>query len=209
MHQAISYKRFSSAKQADGDTLRRQADLAEDYCKRHKLKLLDTYLDAGVSGFTGEHISDSGALRSLLDQAKAGRFRPGTYLIVESLDRLSRLEMTTALRLFLDILDMGLVIVTLIDGEHIFTKDRADSDPTALMFAIIILSRANNQSKINRARSIQAWQTARRRAREHKMPEAVEKRGIRGGRGAVFPGRDGQDAGWSIGACGLSEAIRF
>jgi len=41
------------------------------------------------------------------------------------------------------------------------------------------------------------------------MPEAVEKRGIRGGRGAVFRGRDGRDAGWSIGACGLSEAIRF
>jgi len=40
------------------------------------------------------------------------------------------------------------------------------------------------------------------------MPEAVEKRVIGGGRRGVFPGRDGRDTGWSISACGLSEAIR-
>src|ERR1700679_929124 len=115
MQEAISYKRFSTAKQASGDSRRRQTDLAEDYCRRCKLKLVDTYLDAGLSGFTGAHLSDNGALRILVDQAKAGKFKPGTLLIVESLDRLSRLEMSTALRLFLDILDTGLVVVTLID----------------------------------------------------------------------------------------------
>jgi DNA invertase Pin-like site-specific DNA recombinase len=173
MQHAISYRRFSTARQAMGDSTRRQGDLAEEYCERHGLKLVDTYLDAGLSGFSGEHIADNGALKALLDQAKAGRFRRGTLLIVESLDRLSRLEMSTALRLFLDILDMGLVIVTLIDGEQVFTKERVDGDPTALMFALIILSRANNQSKINSERSLQGWQAARRRAREHKIPVSI------------------------------------
>src|SRR5438045_3682434 len=52
---AISYKRFSSPKQGKGDSHRRQTDLTEEYCKRHELRLIDTYLDAGLSGFTGEN----------------------------------------------------------------------------------------------------------------------------------------------------------
>jgi hypothetical protein len=38
--------------------------------------------------------------------------------------------------------------------------------------------------------------------------EAVEKRVMWRERRGVLPGRDGRDAGWSIGAWGLSEAIR-
>jgi hypothetical protein len=40
------------------------------------------------------------------------------------------------------------------------------------------------------------------------MPEGVEKRVMRRERGGVFGSRGGRDAGWSIGAFGLSEAIR-
>src|SRR5713226_2030193 len=104
MHDAVSYKRFSTAKQAMGDSDRRQTELTEQYCKRNNLRLIDTYLDAGLSGFTGENVSDGGALAALLNAAKSGRFKLGTRLIVESLDRLSRREISTAVRLFLDLL---------------------------------------------------------------------------------------------------------
>ena len=133
MPYAISYKRFSTPKQARGDSVRRQSDLTEEYCSRRRLRLVDTYLDAGLSGFTGENMSDGGALRALLHAARDGKFKPGTHLIVESLDRLSRREISTAVRLFLDILDTGLVIVTLIDGEEIFTKRRVDCPASAPM----------------------------------------------------------------------------
>jgi DNA invertase Pin-like site-specific DNA recombinase len=174
MHPAISYKRFSSPRQARGDSERRQTDLTEEYCKRHHLKLLNTYLDAGLSGFTGENMSDGSALRALLNAAQIGKFKPGTRLIVESLDRLSRREISTAVRLFLDILDMGLVIITLIDGEQVFTKERVDTDLTALIIAIVFLSRANNESRNRRERALQAQQTARRKAREKKIPITAE-----------------------------------
>jgi DNA invertase Pin-like site-specific DNA recombinase len=174
MHYAISYKRFSSPKQANGDSHRRQTDLTEEYCKRRRLKLLDTYLDAGLSGFTGANLSDGSALRALLHAAKIGTFKPGTRLIVESLDRLSRREISTAVRLFLDILDTGLVIITLIDGEQVFTKDRVDSDLSALIIAIVYLSRANNESRNRRERALQAQQTARKKARERKIPITAE-----------------------------------
>jgi DNA invertase Pin-like site-specific DNA recombinase len=100
MRDAISYKRFSTPKQMRGDSVRRQSDLAEEYCKRYRLRLIDTYLDAGLSGFTGENLNDGSALRALLHAAKIGKFKPGTRLIVESLDRLSRREISRAIRLF-------------------------------------------------------------------------------------------------------------
>jgi DNA invertase Pin-like site-specific DNA recombinase len=174
MHDAISYKRFSTPKQVRGDSDRRQSDLTTEYCKRNHLRLVDTYLDAGLSGFTGENLNDGSALRTLLHAAKVGKFKPGTRLIVESLDRLSRREITTAVRLFLDILDTGLVIVTLIDGDQVFTKERVDSDLTALIIAIVYLARANNESKNRRERALQAQQTARRKARERKIPITTE-----------------------------------
>ncbi len=82
MADAISYKRFSSRHQALGDSNRRQTDLAEEHCKRHHVRLIDTYLDAGLSGFTGQNVSDSGALKMLLEAARGGKFKPGTLLIV-------------------------------------------------------------------------------------------------------------------------------
>jgi len=174
MHGAISYKRFSSPKQGRGDSDRRQTDLTQDYCRRHRLRLINTYLDAGLSGFSGENLNDGSALRALLHAANAGAFKPGTRLIVESLDRLSRREISLAVRLFLDILDTGLVIVTLIDGEQVFTKKRVDNDLTALIIVIVFLSRANNESKNKRERALQAQQTARRKARERKIPITAE-----------------------------------
>jgi DNA invertase Pin-like site-specific DNA recombinase len=170
MQDAVSYKRFSTPKQGWGDSNRRQTDLAADYCKRHGLRLIDTYLDAGLSGYTGAHLGDGGALRALLEAAKAGKFRRDTYLIVESLDRLSRQEISTAVRLFLDILDTGLVIVTLIDGEQVFTKKRVNSEMTALIIAIVILQRANNESRTRTERVKQAKAVARQKAREQKIP---------------------------------------
>ena len=174
MPYAISYRRFSTPRQARGDSQRRQTDLTEEYCKRRRLRLIDTYLDAGLSGYTGENLNDGSALRSLLAAAKSGRFKSGTHLIVESLDRLSRREISTAIRLFLDILDCGLVIVTLIDGEEVFTKKRVDNDLTALIIAIVYLARANNESRNRSERALQAKRVAREKARERKIPITAE-----------------------------------
>src|SRR5437016_1360669 len=90
MDDAVSYQRFSTAGQARGDSTRRQAKLTAEYCRRNGLRLIDTFLDAGLSAYTGANAGDQGALRALLDAAKVGKLKSGTRLIVESLDRLSR-----------------------------------------------------------------------------------------------------------------------
>lgn len=110
MELAISYKRFSSPAQARGRSEGRQGDETEAYCARRGYRLIESFIDRGFSAFTGEN-SDRGNLKAIMDLARAGRIKRGTHIIVESLDRLSRQEITAALALFLSlIVDAGLII---------------------------------------------------------------------------------------------------
>src|SRR5436309_22849 len=110
-----SYTRFSTPEQAKGDSKRRQDQAAEEFCRRHKL-ILDTTFnlhDAGVSAFKGDHrLNPKHALARFLDAVRSGRIVKGSWLIVENLDRLSREDELKAVRLFMDILDLDIVIAT-------------------------------------------------------------------------------------------------
>jgi DNA invertase Pin-like site-specific DNA recombinase len=52
---AISYIRFSTVAQREGDSTRRQTEATEAYCKKHGLTLTDEYRlkDLGKSAYTG------------------------------------------------------------------------------------------------------------------------------------------------------------
>ena len=101
---AYSYVRFSSAKQADGDSLRRQTAMARDYAERHGLELADlTLRDLGKSAFRGKNAVE-GALGEFIRAVDSGKVEPGSYLLVESLDRLSRDRIMAALNQFADLL---------------------------------------------------------------------------------------------------------
>ena len=136
---AFSYLRFSSPKQADGDSTRRQTALRDGWLRRHPEARLDTALrmtDRGVSGFTGEHRKnpDRHALAAFLKLVDQGRVPRGSYLIVENLDRLSREDIQPALMLFLGLLQAGIRIVQLMPVEQVF-DDKSDS--MQIMLAII------------------------------------------------------------------------
>src|SRR5881227_495642 len=98
---AYSYIRFSHPDQAKGDSLRRQTELRDAWLARNHVSL-DTSLsleDKGVSGYTGEHRDnpDRHALAAFVGLVKKKRIARGSYLIVESLDRLSREDIIPAL----------------------------------------------------------------------------------------------------------------
>lgn len=81
---AYSYVRFSTPKQAQGDSYRRQIQQAKDYCVAHNLALDDkTIEDFGVSAFRGSNRTD-GALGRFIDAVKSGEIERGSYLLVES-----------------------------------------------------------------------------------------------------------------------------
>lgn len=117
--------------QAKGRSEGRQADETEAYCSRKGYKIGETFIDRGFSAYTGEN-SDKGDLKAVLDMAAAGKIKTGTHLVVESLDRISRQEITAALSLFLNIINFGLAIDTTFD-KQIYTKERCDADPFAAM----------------------------------------------------------------------------
>jgi DNA invertase Pin-like site-specific DNA recombinase len=94
---AFSDVRFSHPSQLEGDSPRRQTERTADYCSRNGLTL-DTSLtlrDLGVSAFRGKNAA-VGNFRTFLDAIKTGKVAPGSVLIVESFDRISRQGSTTA-----------------------------------------------------------------------------------------------------------------
>src|SRR5262245_3008634 len=116
---AYSYLRFSTPEQLQGDSYRRQTQLAANYASQNGLTL-DTELtfeDLGVSAFRGRN-AKTGALNAFLRAVEDEVVPYGSFLLVESLDRISRDAVVDAQALFLNIIRSGIVLVTLIDGRQ-------------------------------------------------------------------------------------------
>jgi DNA invertase Pin-like site-specific DNA recombinase len=157
---AYSYLRFSTADQIRGDSLRRQTSLAKEWCQRHKVDLVEDYRDLGISAFHGAN-ADRGALRAFLQKVESGEIEKGSYLIVESLDRLSRTAITDALQMFLGIINSGVVVVTLADDKTYDRERINDGNFTDLIISLTILSRANEESRTKSKRISAAWSNKR------------------------------------------------
>ena len=149
---AYSYLRFSTTEQLKGDSQRRQLALARDYAARHGLDLDETltFRDLGVSAFRGKNVSE-GELGAFLEAVDTGRVPPGSTLLVENLDRLSRDKTMSALTQFQAILNCDVNVVTLQDGRA-FTKSTLNEDPTALVMSIMSMFRAHEESAVKSKR---------------------------------------------------------
>ena len=156
---AYSYLRFSTPEQAAGDSFRRQTRLAEDYAATHGMALDCTLSlsDLGVSAFHGANASSGnlGAFRRAIEQ---GVVPSGSFLLVESLDRLSRATARKALRLIEEIVEAGVTVVTLTDGRQ-YTAESLDG--MDLMWALMVMIRANEESEIKSRRQKAAWRRKR------------------------------------------------
>ena len=169
MAKAYSYTRFSTPEQARGDSLRRQVALAEAYSASHGLDLDAelTFRDLGISAFRGANV-ETGRLADFLEAVRVGLVPPGSYLLVESLDRISRAAARRALRVLEDLCDAGITVVTLSDNRE-YTAQALDSDPMALMMSLLIFIRANEESAMKAARLKAAWAHKREIAAEVPM----------------------------------------
>ncbi|MFN7121738.1 MAG: recombinase family protein [Hydrogenophaga sp.] len=162
---AYSYLRFSTPEQMRGDSFRRQAALAEAYAHQHGLEL-DTALtfhDAGVSAFRGRNVGPEGQLGAFLDAIRSGVVPQGSYLLVESLDRISRQTARKALRSLEDVVEAGAVVVTLNDGRK-YTNENLDSDQIALLLSILTFMRAHEESAMKASRLKAVWSEKRSQA---------------------------------------------
>lgn len=164
MAKAFSYIRFSTPEQARGDSLRRQLQAAKEWCAQRGLVLDDTLRDLGRSAYKGSH-AQFGALRDFLALVESGEVERGSYLIVESLDRLSREAVLDALPRLLDLIAAGITVVTLADGQE-YSDGRLRADPSPLIMSLLIMMRAHEESKTKGMRVGKAWSEKRRLAAE-------------------------------------------
>ena len=162
---AYSYLRCSTPEQMQGDTFRRQLDLAEKYAFKRgwtmdgSLKLHDV----GVSAFRGLNAVE-GNLGKFLEHVATGEIAAGSVLIIESLDRLSRQEIDDALFLFLQVIRSGITIVTVLD-EMEYSREtlKGPTGSVSLIVSLFILSRAHEESATKARRGKEAWRDKRTR----------------------------------------------
>jgi DNA invertase Pin-like site-specific DNA recombinase len=163
MSLAISYIRFSTTRQENGNSYQRQYEQTREYCRKHNLELAaEEFYDLGVSGFHGRNRQE-GRLGDLIEKIKNKEIARGSFLIVESLDRLSRDKVTKQLTTFLEILNYGVNIVTLFDGM-VHSIDKINDAPMSLMMAFTSMIRANEESETKSRRLQSAWSAKRKKA---------------------------------------------
>ncbi|MGY4283280.1 DNA invertase Pin-like site-specific DNA recombinase [Bradyrhizobium sp. LM2.7] len=147
---AYSYKRFSTPAQEQGDSLRRQTKMAQDWANRMGVAL-DTELnltDRGVSAYTGAN-KDVGNLGAFLRAVEEGTVPKGSWLLVEDLDRLSREPAFDASYTMQGIIRQGVTVVDLSDGlgrEYNMETLRSNEGLMHLMAMLLSFARGNQES---------------------------------------------------------------
>lgn len=162
---AYSYVRFSTVKQELGDSLRRQVEACETYCREHNLELHPvSYRDLGVSAFKRKNL-EKGALAAFIDAVKTGKVAKGSYLVIEQFDRMSRAQTSTALQLLLNLINAGIKVVTL-DDKMVWDSDSINGTHGTgnLVMAIVYMSRANNESQAKADRLSSIWANKKKEA---------------------------------------------
>jgi DNA invertase Pin-like site-specific DNA recombinase len=168
---AYSYMRFSSVGQSQGDSIRRQTRAAKEWCEKNGVRLDEslTFRDLGKSAFLGEHRKnpDRHALAAFLKLVQDGRVPRESYLVIESLDRLTREHVRAGLMLLLGLIESGIRIVQLSPSELVYDEK---SDEMGLMLAIVELSRGHRESKRKSDLITSVWNRRKQQARESKQP---------------------------------------
>ena len=164
---AYSYVRMSTRKQLRGDSLRRQLERSKAFADEHSLLLDDSLQDLGVSAWKGRNFK-TGALGRFLAMVENDEIPKGSYLLIESLDRLSREAVPDALTLFMAIINAGIVIVTLGEDRQIYSRDRLNGDWTKLIIGLAVMSRGHEESQTKSERIKAVAKRKREQAREGK-----------------------------------------
>lgn len=156
MVKAYSYIRFSRPEQLRGDSLRRQTEAANKWAAECGVVIDESLRDLGVSAFKGAN-RIKGALGRFHDLVEKGQVPRGSYLIVESLDRISRKAIREVLPDFLQLINAGIVIVTLQDNKREISAQKIDDDPMALLASLLVMQRAHEESKTKAVRLGEVW----------------------------------------------------
>lgn len=152
--ECFSLIRYSSLKQKDGDSERRQLEIAPRVAKEKGWHLREdlSLQGLGLSAYHGDNLK---IIRSIIDGAKNGIISKGTVCILEALDRLTRLNVDDAYQLLREVLMAGVEIYTDKNQRHL-TKQSL-KEPMAIMMSVVELDAAFEYSDKLSQRVGKAW----------------------------------------------------
>jgi DNA invertase Pin-like site-specific DNA recombinase len=135
--------------------------MAEKYAAHHRLTLDRSlsFRDLGVSAYRGKN-ARQGALRAFLDAIEHNLVPPNSFLLIESLDRLSRDRILAAQGLFLQIVQAGVTIVTLVD-QRSYSLESLNQNPLDLIISLVSMMRANEESEMKSRRIRESFEIKR------------------------------------------------
>lgn len=168
MKQAIPYIRYSSFRQAEGDSYRRQLKLIDDWLAQHPeyTKSNLTFEDLAKSGYSTKSGKKASGFIKISEAIEAGLIRAGDCVLLEAIDRATRRGMVDALDLLKPILRAGVSIVTIDDGQE-YTAESLNGSQIFLLVAK--LQAAHNYSKQLSERVSESYKQRRKDAAEGKV----------------------------------------
>lgn len=109
MPKAYRYHRFSTPEQDTGTSLERQRKATAKLCQEKEWEVAEVIEDKGLSAWKGDHLR-VGGLGKFTDRVAAGEIEPGSILVIENLDRLSREKLKKARRWIEDVNEAGVTV---------------------------------------------------------------------------------------------------
>ncbi len=167
MAKAYAYIRYSLAIQGIGDSENRQINALDAFTKETGIEISEFSYDRGKSAFRGDN-ARTGKLKEIIDRIDNGDIKKGDYLVVESIDRLTRQRVLDGVELLQGILKRGVSIYTTSDGKT-YSYNDPEKDFENLLMISLIAKRANEESETKSKRLIAAWAARREKAKSGEM----------------------------------------
>ena len=170
MEQAFLYIRWSSkGKQDRGDSRERQQAGGLALIEKNGWTLAaEPFGDYGVSAWKGDN-QHTGNLGAFTDRVRRGEITPGTVLVCEKLDRLSRRDMYETQDWLREMTRLGLRIATYMDGRIYDAESFSNANSQQLFVAMQVLMEAHAANLLSETISTRvksAWVRNRKRAAE-------------------------------------------
>src|SRR5712691_2780611 len=162
------YTRFSTPPQQWGDSDRRQDADAREQAAKLGMPYVDTYRDLGLSAYHLKNRTNGALGRFLEDLKSPPRDDPwpvaGDILWFENFDRMSRAKPHSSLKLFMEIVESGAILMVC---DQKFTLDILDEEDWRWQQVLSELTRAHKESKWKSERLLKTYEGNRERARLH------------------------------------------
>jgi DNA invertase Pin-like site-specific DNA recombinase/transcription elongation GreA/GreB family factor len=165
MTNCVTYKRFSTKAQDKGSSLDRQTTAINAMVEQHKWTVIEELEDLGASAWRGDHLK-SGALGRFKERVDAGEVDPGTILVIENIDRLSRQNVKKARRWVEEVTEAGIGVAVASKNKVFNEASLSGENIIDLLEYLMEAKRSNEESQIKSARNTGAWRKAEKDAAE-------------------------------------------